>query len=143
MLRPLRLLQKIEGNKLDILRQNKNVYLEKKDELLNEKKSLDESLKREISLVNNSKELNFSLSSYIAFVRFKHEEIDQKISYLDEQIMKLESQIAEGFAEQKKYEILGDKIQMEIIRKAQKAEQDRVDEANAIKHTRELRNFDE
>lgn len=108
-MKTLKTLVKLSKNELDRLRQELNVYLEKKDELLRQKERLKERLVIERKVAEQSFEANFALANFSSLIASKQEQINQVVIQLDINIEKLSTEIAVAFAELKKYEIMLEK----------------------------------
>jgi len=132
MSKSIKTLVKLVKQDLDEKRQNLNVFLDKKDDLLKQKEQWGESLIAERALVDDGGlEAQYAFAAYIARVQVEQHNIDQTVVFLDGEVRKLEGELADIYAELKKYEILLERQEERELIKEKQKEQIAMDEIGA------------
>ncbi len=136
-MKPYTTLIKLTKEDLDRKRRELNIVLDKKDELLAKKQQLQESLLQEQEFVNKSSGQNptgaYGYTSFAAKIGMQQENIDRTVAMLDEEIEKMSKTVAESFAELKKYEIIMEKKNQEILAESARLERIEMDELGMMR----------
>jgi flagellar export protein FliJ len=132
-MKSLKILIKLHKKKLDDLTKQINNLENRKDKLNISLKKLQEQILSELKKFMGT-EYVFMLDNYMKSSEDKEQKLKTQIKQLEEQILGLRDQLAEQFAELKKFEIALEnrlKAEQEVIRKS---EVKALDEFNTIKH---------
>lgn len=128
MTKTLQTLIKLSRQELDAYRRDLNVYLGKKDELIEKKRILHESLLREAELFAQMPDTQYAYSNYAINVGVQQENLDKFMLVIDGQINALQDKIAEAFQTMKRYEILKDIKEKEAVKEEARKEVIELDE---------------
>ncbi len=108
MTKTLTTLIKLSRRQMDDLRHDLNVILDKKEELLAEKRALHDALRQEQETFALMPETQYAYSNFAMNIRIKQENLDRFVAVLEAQAEAMMEKIAEAFQELKRYEILLD-----------------------------------
>ena len=139
-MKTLKTLIKLAKQDLDEKRQELNVFLDKKDELLKQRSDLDKRLAEEQEFATDSEEFKYAYTAFSAKIAWQQENIDNFTKALDEQIDFVSEKISEGFAELKRYEIMLDKKMRDEQKELQRKETIEMDEIGMVAHGRKEEN---
>ena len=128
MTKSLTTLIQISQQEIDALRNDLNVYLDKRSEIEAKNLSLDESLIRERALAENDATATPYYAKYALNVQVKKENNNRIISTLQNNIDALSDKISEAYAVLKTYEILLEKKELERLAEENRLEQKDNDE---------------
>lgn len=134
---PLPTLIKLAQQKIDNLRHDMNIYLEKQDSLQHEMDSLAQNLKHEQSACPSDVHALHALASYQRHVEMTKRRNTAAIVALEPEIQKLNDKLVELFAERKRYEILLKNKQAKAEKLAKKRETEMLDELGLTLYQRE------
>lgn len=135
-MKTLKTLSDITRQELDRRRRDLNIFLDKKDELIAEKTALKEEFRKEQKIASESIEASFVYPNYATGVDIKEDNIDNFIEKVDEQIELMSEEIAKGFSELKKYEIMLERKELEELKEIEHKEQIELDEIGMTAHER-------
>lgn len=129
---------KISKDFLDQRKRELSVFLTKRDELLENKRKLKEQLESEREFAEKNFEALHAFTNFSINVGVKQENLDKFVAKMDEEVEKISEQIAEAFAELKKYEIMLDRKEMEMLAEMVKKESAELDEIGLVLHRRKV-----
>jgi flagellar FliJ protein len=135
MQKPLKILVKLSKNELDRKRRELAEFLNKKEKKILEIKSLNESLENERDNLTKNPEAAIVFASFLGAIRQKQTAIVEDIEKnIEPKIKKLSEEIADNFAEMKKYEILLERKLAEAQAELNKKTQNTLDEVAMVQH---------
>lgn len=123
-MKPYDTLIKLSKEELDKKRRELGILLDQKDRLLKARQELGESLIRERDYAAENPENSYTFPGFAKGVKIKEEEIDRKVAFFDEHIEKMSELISVAFSELKKYEIINEKKEKELL--AEEARKERI-----------------
>ena len=127
-MKPYDTLIRLAKESLDLKRRELNRYLTQKDKLVERRKILEDSLTKEKQFAYEHPMDSRTLPYYEIMIEHKEETIDQEIKVVDNKAKSLSNQIAIAFSELKKYEIINEKKEKELLAEQARKEQIALDE---------------
>ena len=127
-MKSLHTLIQLAQQELDGLRNDINVYLDKRAEIEVHNNTLDDSLENERHVVEQDASTAQDYANYALMVRIKKENNNKIISTLNQNINVISEKISEAYAVLKTYELLLEKKQQEQLAEDNLREQKEVDE---------------
>lgn len=137
MTNTLETLKKLSKQKLDELRNNMNVYLTKRDELVAKNQALETQLEKEKQAIRKNPASGLTFATYLSHVRNEQENNQRFIKKLNQEIDKFQAQIQDAFSEMKQYEILQERLAREAESEKKREESVTLDEIASRRFDRE------
>jgi hypothetical protein len=127
---------KLHKRTLDELRRSMVSLENQKAQLIQLAERLKEELRREIELAGSQIEMAHFFGDFAKRMRARQDEVAAEITEVEKKIVKLNDQIAEAFAELKKFEIAQANAKQRAAEAARRKEDLMLDEIAAQQHRR-------